>query len=198
MKKFLLFFAFLCFAVSFSQNSKPSLGFNMITITPMGNNYLKDGVKPFVGFGVTFQSIYINKLGFGIEISQAFSQVKNKTIYGDLEKPRLTNITTYLNYKYPFSNGISLQGQMGAGFLNLANQSLYTEDIYKENGISFLVGTEVSYKFPKSKGFEIYASPKLYFFKSQVDFEDSELDKYYSQSRLLYLNVGIRLNINEK
>lgn len=198
MKRFLLSITVFCFALSFGQKPQPSLGIDVVSVTPMGDNYLKDGVKNFFGFGLTFQTVFKRNMGFGLELSQAFSEVKNKSVYGDLEKPQLTNFSAYFLYKYPFKNGLNVQGQIGAGIMRLSNQSQYVDDDYRETAAGFLLGTEISYKFPKNKIVEVFASPKIYFYNSQIKFDDSDLSRYYSRSQLLYINVGVRLNLNEK
>ncbi|MFC0342695.1 outer membrane beta-barrel protein [Epilithonimonas hispanica] len=198
MKRFLLSTALFCFAFFSSQGVQPSLGINAVTFLPMGDNFLKDGLKNFVGVGLTYQTVFKRNMGFGIELNRAFSEVKDRSVYGDLEKPRLTNISAYFIYKYPFTEAFSLQGQIGGSFMAITSQSRYTKDDFTEQAGAFFLGTELSYKFPKLKKLEIFASPKLYFYDSFVEFRDKGLDKYYSKAQLLNINVGIRLNLNEK
>jgi hypothetical protein len=198
MRKYLLFITAFCFGLFSSQSAKPSLGINVVNVIPTGNNYLKDGVKNFIGVGLTFQTIFRNNMGFGVELSRAFSEVKDISIYGDLDNPQLTNISVYFVYKYPLTEAFNLEGQIGLGLLALTSQSRYTQDKYTENASAFQLGSEISYKFPKAKKVEIYASPKIYFFDSLVGFQEKDLDRYYSRSLLLNINVGVRINFNEK
>lgn len=197
MNRFLLLTAVFCSAVFYSQSVQPSLGINAVTVLPMGNNHLKDGLKSFVGAGLTYQMVFKRNMGFGIELSRAYSEVKDYSVYGDLEKPRLTNISAYFIYKYPFTETFSMQGLIGGSLMAITSQSRFTRDKFTEQASAFFLGSELSYKFPKTKKLEIYASPKFYFYDSFVDFRERELDRYYSKATLLNINVGIRINFNE-
>lgn len=197
MKRFLLQTAIFCSAFFYSQGVQPSLGINAVTFLPMGNNHLKDGLKNFVGAGLTYQMVFKRNMGFGIELNRAFSNVKDRSVYGELEKPRLTNISAYFIYKYPFTETFSMQGQIGGSLMAITSQSRFTKDEFTEQASAFFLGTELSYQFPKTKKLEIYASPKLYFYDSFVDFRERDLDRYYSKAQLLNINVGIRLNLNQ-
>lgn len=197
MKRFLLQTAIFCSAFFYSQGVQPSLGINAVTFLPMGNNHLKDGLKNFVGAGLTYQMVFKRNMGFGIELNRAFSNVKDRSVYGELEKPRLTNISAYFIYKYPFTETFSMQGQIGGSLMAITSQSRFTKDEFTEQASAFFLGTELSYEFPKTKKLEIYASPKLYFYDSFVDFRERDLDRYYSKAQLLNINVGIRLNLNQ-
>ena len=196
MRKIILLTAFLFCLFSFAQKPKFTLGLNAVGVFPMGNNYLKDGVGNFAGVGLNFQTVFKNNMGFGIELSRAFTDVKDKSIFGELESPRLTNFTTYFLYKYPFTDALSLEGQIGYSYMALTSQSDYFSSNFTENGSAFLLGTELSYHFPKAKIVEIYASPKIYFFDSEVRFDEKEIDKYYSKATLFNLNVGVRIYLN--
>ena len=196
MKKILLATAFLMCLFSFAQKPKFTLGLNGVGVFPMGNNYLKDGVENFKGVGLTFQTVFRNHMGFGIELSRSFSEVKDQSIYGELESPRLTSISAYYIYKYPFTNSLSLEGQIGLSLMALTSQSNNRSNTYTENASAFFFGTEFSYHFPKAKIVGIYASPKLYFFDSLVKFEEKEIDHYYSKVPLLNINAGIRIYLN--
>lgn len=196
MRKIILLTAFSFCVFSFAQKAKCTLGVNGVGIFPMGNNYLKDGVESFAGVGLTFQTIFRNNMGFGIELNRSFSDVKNKSIYGELDSPRLTNIGAYYIYKYPFTNSLGVQGQVGYSLMALTSQSSNWSNTYTENASAFFFGTELSYHFPKAKIVEIYASPKLYFFDSLVKFEEKDIDRYYSRAALLNINVGVRIYLN--
>lgn len=196
MKKILLATAFLLCLFSFAQKPKFTLGLNGVGVFPMGDNYLKDGVDNFFGVGLNFQTVFKNNMGFGIELNRSFSEVQDKSIFGELYNPRLTNISTYFLYKHPFTESFSLEGQIGYGYMALTSKSQYSSNIFTENADSFLLGTELSYHFPKSKMIEIYASPKIYFFDSKVKFEEREIERYYSRATLLNLNVGVRIYLN--
>lgn len=196
MRKILLLTAFVFSLFAFAQKPKFTLGINGVGVFPMGNNYLKDGVETFAGVGLNFQTVFKNNMGFGIELSRSFSNVKDESIFGELESPRLTNFTTYFLYKYPFSEALNLEGQIGYSYMALTSQSNYFSNNYTENASAFVLGTELSYHFPKAKMVEIYASPKVYFFNSEVKFEEKSIDRYYSKATLLNLNVGVRIYLN--
>lgn len=196
MRKILLLSAFLFCLFSFAQKPKFTLGVNAVGIFPMGDNYLKDGVGNFTGVGLNFQTVFKNNMGFGIELSRAFTDVKDKSVFGELENPKLTNFTTYFLYKYPFTEAFNIEGQIGYSYMALTSRSDYFSNNYTENASAFLLGTELSYNFPKAKMVEIYASPKIYFFDSEVKFEDRDIDRYYSRAPLFNLNIGVRIYLN--
>jgi hypothetical protein len=137
-------------------------------------------------------------MGFGIELGRSYTEVKDKSLYGELESPRLTNISGYYIYKYPFANSFAVQGQIGFSLMALTSQSQYDSDTYTEHASAFFLGTEFSYQFPKVKKLEIYVSPKVYLFDSLVKFEEKDIDRYFSRATLLNINVGLRLNLNQK
>lgn len=198
MKRILLLSAILCCTLSFAQKTQVSLGLNGVGIFPMGNNYLKDGVGNFAGAGFTFQTIFKTNMGFGVELGRSYTKVQDKSIYGELTNPRLTNISAYYVYKYPFANSFAVEGQLGLSLMALTSESLDSQENYTEHAAAFFFGGEFSYQFPNTKILEIYASPKLYFFDSLVKFDEKAIDRYFSRAPLLNINVGIRLNLNQK
>lgn len=162
---------------------------------PIGNNFVADGLNTFTGFGIGFQSVFIKDFGIGGEINQMFSDVKDVSVFGAMKNPRLTDFSFYLVYLHSFENtNFDVEGKAGIGSLFLRSESVEWGDRFRQYGNQYILSGKILYKISKSNAVQVFFGPKLYFFDSNVNFAEKELERYYSKATILNLNLGFRFN----
>ncbi|WP_232707045.1 hypothetical protein [Epilithonimonas sp. JDS] len=200
MRKYLLFILML--AVSFSnaqekvkQKARFSIDLKGNLGIPVGDNFMADGLKTFSGYGLGFQAVFVKDFGLGVEFNQMFSSVKDVSVFGALEDPRLTDLSFYLVYLHSFGeSGLDVEAKAGIGSLFLRSESIDWGDKFRQYGNQYILGAKVLYTISKPNNVQIFFGPKLYFFTSDINFENKKLEKYYSNATILNLNLGVRFN----
>lgn len=200
MRKYLLFLMILALSFSYAQESVKQKARFSIDLKgnlgiPIGDNFMADGLKTFAGYGLGFQAIFVKDFGLGGEFNQMFSNVKDVSIFGALQDPRLTDFSFYLIYLHSFGNsGFDAEAKAGIGTLFLRSESVDWGDRFRQYGNQYILGGKILYTISKSNNVQVFFGPKIYFFDSDINFENKKLEKYYSNATIVNLNLGFRFN----
>jgi len=194
MKKYIFLILLGCTGYSYGQKARFSVDIKGNVLSPLGNNFMKDGLKTFTGLGVGFQGIFLYNFGIGVEYNNFFTSVKDESVFGSLHSPTLSDYSIFLIYQHSLSKKMEIEGQIGTGGMTLRSRSDYRSDDFKEHADSFIVGGKILYDISDGKKIQVFASPKLYFYSSDVQLEDKSAEKYYSKATLLNINLGVRFN----
>jgi len=194
MKKLIYSLSVAASVICYGQKPQFSVNIKGNVVFPTGNNFMADGLKTFSGFGLGFQGIVFHNFGIGLEFNKFYTDVKDVSVFGALKSPALTDFSISLLYQYPLNENFKIEGQAGIGSLEMKSRSDYRSDGFKETAKSVLLGAKVLYSLNESKSVQVFAGPKVYFYSSDLDFEDEAVKKYYSNATLFNINAGIRFN----
>lgn len=193
MRKYLLFL--LLVSASLFAQKKDNFSFELQgnTFTGIGNNFIADGVGTFTGFGAAISGTFYKNFGLSLEYHKGFSEVKDISVFGDLEKPSLSSIELLALYRYHATDKFALEGNVGVGSMRINSKSAYRTDGFSEGGTAFIIGGKALYSITKNNSLFIVGSPRLYFLSTSTTIDNPAADKYYSKSTLFNLSLGLRL-----
>ena len=193
MKK--IFYLFLLAGgLAQAQDNQFSFELKGNVMIPAGDNFLKDGLKNFSGFGLGFQGFFYKGFGLGAEYNFTSSEVKNESVFGTLKAPSLSSWEAHLLYHFPLTKKWEGEGSFGLSALRLKSRSDYRSDGFKEHAGSVILGAKLFYALSEKPKVQVFASPKLYFYSSDTQIDQSDLQRYYSKATLINLSAGVRLN----
>lgn len=186
----LILFSNFCFA---QKPNNFSLELKGNTFTGLGDNWIADGTKTFTGIGFGFSGVVYKNFGVGLEYNTGYSEVKDISVFGDLYSPKLQTIDYFALYRYDINPKASIEGNIGGANLFLKSYSNYRSNYFSENGKAFLLGGKALYSITKNNKLYVFASGRLYFFNTDIEMGDEEIEKYYSKATLLNFSLGLRI-----
>lgn len=192
MKKYVILFMLLSQSAD-AQKNNFSFELQGITYSGLGTNFISEGLGTFTGFGAGITGIIYENVGLGLEFHKGFTQVKDVSVFGDLKKPNLTTFEISALYRYPATEKLQIEGNIGVANMQIKSKSDYRTDGFSEGGTAFLLGVKALYSLTRKNSLYILASPKLYFLSTGTSIDHPEFDKYYSKPTLLNFTLGLRL-----
>lgn len=199
MRKVLFTFLSLISFYSYAQKKPPRfvVEAKADAFHPVGNSYLKDGIKPFYGLGFATEIIFLRNFGLGYEFSYSFSSVKNQAVYGTLKDLKMSSYSFYALYMYSVAKNFELEGMLG--YTSMSTKSTadngWELNDYREGGEGVFLGGKFLYTVVKEPHIQLFISPKVQFYRANEDyFADNSLNDYYTKATFLHTNAGIRFN----
>lgn len=193
MRTITIIFVFLS-ALSFAQDSKKfSVELKGNTFAGLGNNFIAEGTTTFTGFGLGLTGLVYNNFGLGIEFNRGYADVKDVSVFGELNSPELTLIDLYGLYRFPATSKLDIEGNVGAGNLRIKSRTDYRSDEFLESGSTFFLGGKLLYSITKNDQLHVVGGSRLYFLSTITEMDDPEIDEYYSKATLLNFSLGLRL-----
>ena len=163
------------------------------TFSGLGNNFISEGLGTFTGFGLGISGIIYKNFGLGIEVHKGFTQVKDISVFGDLQKPALTSVEIIGLYRYQATGKFDLEGNIGVASMRIKSNSEYRDDGYTEGGTAFLLGAKALYSLTNNNSLYLMGGPRFYFLSTDTEIDDSTADRYYSKATLFNFTLGLRL-----
>lgn len=198
MRKFYIFILLVfCSALCFGQKPRFVIEAKGNAYYPVGDNFLKDGLENFFGYGVATEIVFFKNLGVGLEYGEAKTDVKNESVFGSFQNPRLKVYSIYGLYMIPIGARFETQAMIGYSALSLKSQPSagYYYDNFTENGEGILLGAKFLYGLTKDSKLQLFVNPRMQFFRSQkVYFQNDALNDYYAKASLFNVNAGLRFN----
>lgn len=177
MKK--VFYLFLLASgFAWGQESQFSFELKGNIMIPSGDNFLKDGLKNFSGFGLGFQGFFYKGFGIGAEYNFTASEVKNESVFGSLKAPALSSWEAHLLYHFPVTKKWEGEGSFGLSALRLKSRSDYRSSGFKEHAGSIILGAKLFYTISEKPKVQVFGNPKLYFYSSDTQINQPELQRY--------------------
>lgn len=193
MKKYLVIFV-LCSAIASAQKQKNfAVEIHGQTVQGIGNNFIADGLDPFWGFGIEISRIIYKNFGLSLEYNTGYAEVKDISVFGELQKPSLTSLNLLSFYRYSINPKFDLEGNVGIGSTQLMSESVYRNVGFREGGTSFILGGKALYSLTKNNTLYLVGGPRIYFLSTSTDIENAEANRYYSHATLLNFSLGLRL-----
>ena len=193
MKKYLVIFV-LCSIIASAQKQKNfAVEIHGQTVQGIGDNFIADGLDPFLGFGIGISKTVYKNLGLSLEYNQAFSEVKDTSVFGELQKPTITSLNLLAFYRYSINPKFDLEGNAGLGSTQLRSESVYRNVGFREGGTSFIVGAKALYSLTKNNNLYLVGGPRIYFLSTSTEIENADANRFYSNATLLNLSLGLRL-----
>lgn len=193
MRKHLLFLVLISASLSAQKKDRFSLELQGNTFSGAGNNFIADGVGTFVGFGAALSARIYKNFGLSVEYQKGYSEVKDISVFGDLEKPELNAFELLALYRYNVADKFEIEGNIGAGNIRINSKSTYRDQGFSEGGMAFIIGAKALYSITKNNSLYIVGSPRLYFLSTSTTIDNPEANQYYSKSTLFNLSLGLRL-----
>ena len=193
MKKYILFLLFMSGSIFAQKQNKFSLELQGNTFTGIGNNFIADGLGTFTGFGVSLSGKFYKNIGLSLDFHRAFSEVKDISVFGDLQKPALTSVEISAFYRYNVTDKFDAEGNIGIGSFDIKSSSVYRSEGFSENGTSFILGGKALYSITKNNSLYLIGAPRFYFISTRTEIDNPKADKYYSKATLFNFSLGLRL-----
>ncbi|MDO5615762.1 MAG: outer membrane beta-barrel protein [Cruoricaptor ignavus] len=196
MKKYaFILILLLAFQTKAQNNKRVTVELKANHFSALGNNFASDALRPFFGIGFGISKKIVKNFGLGLEYTRGYSDVKDSSIFGDLKSPRLSVFEAYLFYNHPINEKLEVDANIGTNDMRIRSQSNYRSKGYREGGAGFSFGGKVFYNIATKPQLDIVGGGKMYFYKSNVEMNNAEKEKYYSKVPFLNLNLGIRLHL---
>ena len=193
MRKYLLFVILVSASIFGQKNNKFSVELQGNTFSGIGNNFIADGLGTFTGFGAAVSGRFYKNFGLSLEYHKGFSEVKDVSVFGDLEKPSLTSFELLALYRYSATDKFDLEGNIGVASMKVDSKSVYRGAGFSEGGTALIIGAKALYSLTKNNKLYVIGSPRLYFLSTSTTIDNPEADKYYSKATLFNLSLGLRL-----
>ena len=193
MRKYIFVLLFVSGYLCAQQQNKFSFELQGNTFFGIGNNFIADGPKPFTGFGFGLSGKLYNNLGLSIEFHRGFSDVKDVSVFGDLHSPTLTSLDIVAFYRYQATEKFELEGNIGAGSIQINSKSNYRSNGFQEGGTALIIGAKGIYSITKNNSLYVLGGPRLYFLSTLTEMDNAAADQYYSKATLFNFSLGLRL-----
>ena len=196
--KYCFLLILFCLNISYGQEKKtksPSIfteEFSLYAIAPFnfGDNYLAKANKPRVGFGANLYLLHFKhfKLGMGYDyIGYSITDVSRA---GNIGSSRYNAVYGLLGYSVKLSPELYLQPYLGFGSVKL-NFKSGDRRFGHQTGNDFRIGCTVEYKLDKT----VSAFAGFGFLSSSYNINTApEFVSFYNNSKMLQINIGIKLN----
>lgn len=193
MRIFLLVFLVVSGSLMAQKQKNFSFELQGNTFSGIGNNFIADGLGTFTGFGASFSGRFYKNMGLSLEYHKGFTDVKDISVFGDLQNPTLSSLEILGLYRYKVTDKFDVEGNLGFGSIRIISNSVYRNQGFEENGTAFILGAKALYSLTKNNSLYLVGSPRLYFLNTFTEIENSNADKYYSKATLFNLSLGLRI-----
>lgn len=198
MMRIFIFPALMISSFVFSQKSKykldvvSNIDVKVIAMKPFGNNSLAKNLEPFYGFGFGGNLMTPINLGIGLDYNLLFSNVKydQKNLYGNLGSPKMTVVDFYLTHRENISEEFLVEEMAGFSYYNQSNLLIRENLKLKNSAMGFNLGAKAIYVL--DGGQQVFVSAKFNYYSTNIYNENQDIQKYYSKSNFLSLNLGYR------
>ena len=163
------------------------------TFTGIGNNFIAEGLGTFTGFGAAVSGTFYKNIGLSLDFHRGFSEVKDISVFGDLQKPALTSVEILGLYRYKVNNKFDMEGNIGVGSMYLKSRSIYRNEGFSENGTAFILGAKALYSITKNNSLYLVGAPRFYFLSTFTEIDNPKANRYYSTATLLNFTLGLRV-----
>jgi hypothetical protein len=196
--KYSILLILFCLKISYGQEKKTkSLSifteeFSLYVIAPnnFGENYLAKANKPRIGIGTNLYLFQFKhfKLGMGYDyIGYSITDVSRA---GNIGSSRYNAVYGLLGYSVKLSPELYLQPYLGFGSVKL-NFKSNDRSFGHQTGNDFRIGCAVEYKLDKT----VSAFAGIGYVSSSFDIKTApEFVSFYDNSKMLQINIGIKLN----
>ena len=197
MKYILLLFIF-CLKISYGQEkkSKTSLDFipefSLYVISPnnFGENYLARANKPRIGIGANLYLIQCKHFKLGMGHDYIGYYITDVSRAGNIGSSRYNAVYGLLGYEVKLSNEFYVQPYLGFGSVKL-NFKSGNRSFGHQTGNDFRIGCSVDYKLDKT----VSAFAGIGYASSSYNIKTApEYVSFYDNSKMLQINIGIKLN----
>lgn len=198
MMRIFIFSALMVSSFAFSQKSKykldvvSNIDVKVIAMKPFGNNSLAKNLEPFYGFGFGGNLMTPINFGIGLDYNMLFSNVKydQKNLYGNLGSPKMTVVDFYLTHRENISEEFLVEEMAGFSYYNQSNLLIRENLKLKNAGMGFNLGAKAIYVL--DGGQQVFVAAKFNYYSTNIYNENQDIQKYYSKSNFLSLNLGYR------
>lgn len=198
MMRIFIFSALMVSSFAFSQKSKykldvvSNIDVKVIAMKPFGNNSLAKNLEPFYGFGFGGNLMTPINFGIGLDYNLLFSNVKygQKNLYGNLGSPKMTVVDFYLTHRENISEEFLVEEMAGFSYYNQSNLLIRENLKLKNAGMGFNLGAKAIYVL--DGGQQVFVAAKFNYYSTNIYNENQDIQKYYSKSNFLSLNLGYR------
>lgn len=192
MRKYLLFLVLVSAGLIAQKQKNFSLEVQGNTFSGIGNNFIADGLGTFTGFGVGLSGTFYKNIGLSLQFQRGFADLKEVSVFGDLQSPALNSFEIVGLYRYKVTNKFHLEGNIGVASMRIQSQSRYRTEGFREGGNAFILGAKGLYSITKNNSLYLVGGPRLYFLHTFTKIDNPEFEKYYSNATLLNFSLGLR------
>jgi hypothetical protein len=169
---------------------KPELNFYIIAPNNFGENYLAKANDSKIGIGTNLNFIEVQHFKLGMGYDYIGYSVTDVSKAGNYKSSRFNAVYGTLSYEIKLSNDFKVQPYLGIGSVKL-NFKSGDRSFGHQTGNDFRIGFNLDYKFDKT----ISAFAGLGYVSTNYDVKTApEFISFYDNSKMLQINLGIKLN----
>ncbi|PRX13456.1 hypothetical protein [Nonlabens ulvanivorans] len=163
--------------------------------TPMGDNYIGNGLSGGLGFGIRTQAYLYKGLYIGAALSNDFMKVNDVDIVGNYDRATKFNAYLFAGYDYRFTDLWHVTGDIGIGYSQNKNRQTTAQGgaKFRDSGTLFRFTTSIEYEF--TPAISVFASPSF----EMVDYKIATapaLSNAFNSGNYFNVAIGIRISDN--
>jgi len=196
--KYSILIILFCLNISYGQEKKAKSiltfkpEFSLYAIVPnnFGDNYLAKANEPHIGIGTNFNVVQIQNFRLGMGYDYIYYSITDISRAGNIGNSRYNSFYGILAYEIKLWNEFYLQPYLGLGTTNL-NFKSGDRSFGHQTGTDFRIGCNIDFKLDKT----VSAFAGIGFVSTNYNINTApELISFYDNSKMLQINIGIKLN----
>lgn len=169
---------------------KPEFSLYAIVPNNLGDNYLAKANKPHTGIGTNFNFIQVQYFKLGMGYDYIYYSITDVTKAGNIESSRYNSFFGTLAYETRLSKQFYFQPYLGMGSVKL-NFKSGDRSFGHQTGTDFRIGFNIDYKLDNT----ISAFAGIGYVSTKYEIKTApEFISFYDNSKMLQINIGLKIN----
>lgn len=202
MRKYGTTFLLLISILAFSQKRKQTWTENVQfsadphfkIMTALGDNFLKQSIGYFYGFGLGANANIYKNFGLGVEYTYFLANIKRPELFGYLGAPSMNNFDWYLFHKDKITDNFFIEELLGYSTYRMKSPYLSGSGNFSEGNGGINFGAKAIYTIDAEGFQQVVFGSRLNFYNAKIGNQNPDIADFYSKAILLNFSLTYRFN----